>query len=243
MKESGNLRIGRSCDTPCWTRQAEEQGFAVLSDVLNHTEVEQLLDRLADVESQRGRAGIRHLLRNSTVATLANDFRLLAIAQAILGNAAFPFRATLFNKSPDSNWLITWHQDTALPLQEKHETAGWGPWSMKDSVTYAHAPASALQEVLALRVHLDAATQGNGPLRVLPSTHTMGVLSDDAISELAKDTPEVRCLAPTGGIVVMRPLLIHASSKSQADASSRRVLHIEYASRPRLAPNLQLAIA
>jgi ectoine hydroxylase-related dioxygenase (phytanoyl-CoA dioxygenase family) len=243
VKESGDLGLGRSGDPPCWTRQAEEYGFAILSDVLNHAEVERLLDCLAGVESQRGRAGVRHLLRNSAVAALANDFRLLAIAQAILGSAAFPFRATLFHKSPDSNWLITWHQDTAVPLQARHETAGWGPWSMKESVTYVHAPASALQEILALRVHLDASTDENGPLRVLPSTHTMGVLSDDAISELARKTADVSCLAPAGGILVMRPLLIHASSKSQAGASSRRVLHIEYASRVRFAPNLQLAIA
>jgi ectoine hydroxylase-related dioxygenase (phytanoyl-CoA dioxygenase family) len=221
----------------------EVQGFVIMPRVLSTGEIFALLVALADLKSSRTRAGIRHVLRHPAVSAIANDHRILALAKEILGGEAFPFRATLFDKSPESNWLITWHQDTALPLQTKHETPGWGPWSMKDGVTYAHAPASALQEVLALRVHLDASTEENGPLRVLPGTHNMGVLSDDAISELATKTAAIKCLAPAGGILVMRPLLIHASSKSQAGAGSRRVLHIEYAARPCFAQDLQLDIA
>jgi ectoine hydroxylase-related dioxygenase (phytanoyl-CoA dioxygenase family) len=97
------------------------------------------------------------------------------------GSGAFPYHATLFDKSPTSNWLVVWHQDTALPLRERKALAGWGPWSVKEGVNYAHAPASALRQVLALRVHLDDSTEHNGPLRVLPGTHTRGVLSDEEI--------------------------------------------------------------
>jgi hypothetical protein len=75
------------------------------------------------------------------VAQLASDSRLLGITQEILGGEAVPFRATLFDKSWRANWLVAWHQDTALPLHEKKEMTGWGPWSVKDGVTYAHAPA------------------------------------------------------------------------------------------------------
>jgi Phytanoyl-CoA dioxygenase (PhyH) len=102
------------------------------------------------------------------VAVLARDSRLLGIAKDVLGSEAFPFRATLFDKSPGSNWLVVWHQDTALPLRNKQEAQGWGPWSVTDGIIYAHAPADALSQVLALRVHLDDSTEQNGPLRVLP---------------------------------------------------------------------------
>ena len=78
----------------------------------------------------------------------------MGIARETLGGEAFPFRATLFDKSPIANWLVVWHQDTALPLQERREAPGWGPWSVKDGVIYAHAPESALSQVLALRLHL-----------------------------------------------------------------------------------------
>lgn len=92
---------------------------------------------------------------------------------------------------------------------------------MKDGVIYAHAPASALRLVVALRVHLDHCTEHNGPLRVLPGTHAEGVLTDDAIEKFAARIAPVDCLVPQGGVLAMRPLLIHASSKSQAEVPRR----------------------
>jgi len=224
------------------SRAVEMQGFAILPGVLQSNEITLLLESLAVLESRRSRAGIRHLLGHPVVAAVARDSRLLSIAQDVLGDAAFPFRATLFDKSPDSNWLITWHQDTALPLKEKRDTPGWGPWSVKEGVTYAHAPATALCQVVALRLHLDDSSDQNGPLRVLPGTHTQGVLSDDAVLQLSRELPAVDCLVPSGGVLAMRPLLVHASSKSQIE-TPRRVLHIEYAGTPFIADGLQLAIA
>jgi ectoine hydroxylase-related dioxygenase (phytanoyl-CoA dioxygenase family) len=166
----------------------------------------------------------------------------MEMACAVLGLQAFPFRATLFDKSQAANWLVVWHQDTALPLQSRRDLPGWGPWSIKDGIDYAHAPASALSQVLALRVSLDDSTCENGPLRVLPGTHTLGVLSDDRIHELSTQIAPVDCVVPEGGIVAMRPLVVHASSKSQG-GMPRRVLHIEYAASDSLAHPLQLAIA
>jgi len=150
------------------------------------------------------------------------------MAQQILGGAALPFRATLFDKSPTSNWLVVWHQDTALPLCERREVPGWGPWSIKDGVNYAHAPASALEQVLALRLHLDDSIAENGPLRVLPGTHSLGVLSDQALGDLSRQIVSIDCTVPRGGILAMRPLVVHSSSKSQSNVP-RRVLHLEYA--------------
>ena len=203
-------------------------GFSIIPAVLSQETVACLFNDLAKASLRRSRAGVRHALSYPPVAALARDSRLLAIAQEILGCTARPFHATLFDKSSAANWLVPWHQDTALPLRERRETQGWGPWSVKDGVNYAHAPARALFQVLALRVHLDDSTSRNGPLRVLPETHTRGVLSDDAIHELAAQTPLVECAVPQGGVLAMRPLLVHSSSKSQADIP-RRVLHIEYA--------------
>jgi len=220
----------------------EEQGFAVIDDLLGLNEVEELIEELDRTPPPRSRAGLRHALRHPAIAALAKNSQLLAIAQEILGCKALPYRATLFDKSPNSNWLVVWHQDTALPLRERREVPGWGPWSVKDGVIYAHAPASALCGILALRVHLDDSTEHNGPLRVLPGTHKNGVLSDEAIHETAVRVPAANCLIPKGGILGMSPLLIHSSSKSRVEAP-RRVLHIEYSSSPNFADGLELAIA
>jgi ectoine hydroxylase-related dioxygenase (phytanoyl-CoA dioxygenase family) len=219
-----------------------EQGFAILPEILLPREAQWLIDDLDHFPLKRSKAGVRHALRHPAVAALAQEPRLLRVAQATLGTAAVPFRATLFDKSHQANWLVVWHQDTALPLRERRDTPGWGPWSVKDGVVYAHAPASALSRVTALRIHLDDSTMHNGPLRVLPGTHTRGVLTDDAIQELAAQIAPIDCVIQQGGVLVMKPLLVHASSKSRSE-TPRRVLHIEYAETALLGAGLELAVA
>ncbi len=182
-------------------------------------------------------------MRNRAVADLAADSRLLETARCMLGAAeAVPFRATLFEKSGKGNWLVAWHQDTALPLAARFEAPGWGPWSEKAGVIYAHAPASALARIVALRVHLDPSTLDNGPLRVIPGSHTTGVLTDAQVRDYVKAHPAIECPVPRGGVLAMRPLIIHSSSKAVTE-HPRRVLHIEYSDSLELAPGIRLAIA
>ncbi len=188
-----------------WLQSIQEQGFAIMPAILEPNDVDGLLDEFSRVDLPRSRAGVRHAMRLSAVAKVARSEPLLRIAQEVLGGEAFPFRATLFDKSPTANWLVAWHQDTALPLREHRETPGWGPWSLKDGVNYAHAPASALSQVLALRVHLDDSTAENRPLRVLPETHTLGVLTDETLHDLSTKADPVDCLTLRGGVLAMRP--------------------------------------
>jgi ectoine hydroxylase-related dioxygenase (phytanoyl-CoA dioxygenase family) len=222
--------------------EIEKQGFAILPEILTRTDVDHLDESLKRNPPARIRVGMRHALRHPAILAVARDPRLLAIAQQILRCDPFPFKATIFNKSPVSNWLVAWHQDKALPLRERRELPEWGPWSVKDGVIYANAPATALSRVVALRLHLDDSTHENGPLRVLPGTHTMGILSEGAIHDLSSRTTAVACLVPRGGVLVMRPLIVHASSKSRGKMP-RRVLHIEYAASASIADGLELSIA
>lgn len=220
----------------------EQNGFAILPALFSPEFVDRLLQDISCVSPPRSRAGVRHALRLDPVANLAGNPLLADIACEVLGNKAFPFRATLFEKSPTSNWLVVWHQDTALPLRERIEVSGWGPWSVKKEIAYAHAPAGVLSQVLALRIHLDDSSVNNGPLRVLPRSHMLGVLSDESIHDLAVRITAVDCVAAKGGVVAMRPLVVHASSKSRHE-TPRRVLHIEYAAADSIANPLRLAIA
>jgi ectoine hydroxylase-related dioxygenase (phytanoyl-CoA dioxygenase family) len=106
-------------------------------------------------------------------------------------------------------------------------------------VNYAHAPREALEQVLALRVHLDDSTAENGPLRMIPDSHCDGVLTDAEVQERASKSQDVECTVARGGVIAMRPLEIHASSKTENDIP-RRVLHIEYASRIEISNELHL---
>jgi ectoine hydroxylase-related dioxygenase (phytanoyl-CoA dioxygenase family) len=217
-------------------------GFAIVPGVFDPREMDTISREFGAEALRRSRAGARHLLSVPAVAALARDPRLTTLAAEVLGCEPVPFSATLFDKSSDANWLVVWHQDRALPLMEQRETAGWGPWSEKAGVIYAHAPATALSKVVALRVHLDDSTPENGPLRVLPGTHTLGVLSEAQIQEAARCVEPVMCTVACGGVIVMRPLIVHASSKVTADAS-RRVLHFEYAAATTFDEGLRLTAA
>jgi ectoine hydroxylase-related dioxygenase (phytanoyl-CoA dioxygenase family) len=217
-----------------------EDGYEIAENVLSNTECDALIAALSD--TRRSRAGARHLMKNPAVAQLAADLRLLAMAQAAVGAMAVAFRATLFEKTGKANWSVAWHQDTALPMESSFDALGWGPWSEKEGVLYAHAPAWALSRVVALRVHFDASTSENGPLRVVPSSHRAGVLSDENVLDYVRTRRQVGCTVPKGGVLAMRPLIIHASSKAHI-LSPRRVLHIEYADSLTLAPGIHLAIA
>ena len=225
-----------------WNELVEKQGFAIIPGVVPETDIARVIRDLAENPLPRSRAGSRHAMRHPSIAKLARGPYLAGLAEEILGGGAIPFRATLFDKSPRSNWLVAWHQDKALPLRKRQEAVGWGPWSVKEGVIYAHAPASVLGQVLALRLHLDGSTLENGPLRVLPGTHTMEALDDDAIHQLAAGSTVVDCVVPRGGVLAMRPLIVHSSSKSR-DEHPRRVLHIEYAPSLVLQDGLELAIA
>jgi ectoine hydroxylase-related dioxygenase (phytanoyl-CoA dioxygenase family) len=89
-------------------------------------------------------------------------------------------------------------------------------------------PREILEQMLALRLHIDDCGPDNGPLRVLPGSHRHGRLAPDAILALRKSTPEKICTASAGDLLAMKPLLLHASSIATAP-SHRRVIHIEFA--------------
>jgi ectoine hydroxylase-related dioxygenase (phytanoyl-CoA dioxygenase family) len=89
-------------------------------------------------------------------------------------------------------------------------------------------PVELLEQILTLRLHLDDCDETNGALRVIPGSHRHGKHSAERIRELRTQQPDYLCSVPAGGALVMRPLLLHASSRSQTGAH-RRILHIEYA--------------
>lgn len=189
---------------------------------------------------RRTRAGVRGVLARPSVGNLADA--LARLAESVFGGPAFPYRATLFDKSARANWLVAWHQDTALPIAARADAPGWGPWTTKAGVLHAIAPADALERIVALRIHLDDSTADNGPLRVVPGSHRGGVLTNEEIDLRVASGAAVTCVADRGDVLVMRPLLLHASSKA-ASAAPRRVLHVEYATERALPGGLQLADA
>lgn len=204
--------------------KVEPDGFAIVTGVLSAAKQKRLISLLGTASC----AGHRGLLKQPYVRALARSARLLDLVRPNLPAEPFPVRAIYFDKSPDVNWLVPWHQDLTLALQARAEIPGFGPWSTKEGVPHVQAPVELLDCMITVRLHLDDTDAANGALRVLPGSHRLGRLSSERIREFRAQQPEVLCAAAAGDALLMRPLLLHASGRS-ISARHRRVLHIEYA--------------
>jgi hypothetical protein len=217
----------------------EREGWATNDAVLASDVVSAIANELTAAQAKSaGRGGVRNLLASqSTVRRLAAEGPLRDAAVAVLGPAAGAVRAILFDKTPDANWKVVWHQDLTIAVQEEHAVPGYGPWSLKEGVVHVQPPVGVLEQMLAVRLHLDDCTSENGPVRVLPGSHREGRLSPHDIETWRTAVREVICTVPRGGLLLFRPLLLHASSAAHR-ATHRRVLHIEYGP-PDLAPPIR----
>lgn len=203
----------------------EQHGFSFAHAVLSADERRELVSLLGPVSS----AGRRGLLALPAVAELARSARMLELIRPHVPTEPFPVRAIYFDKSPEKNWLVPWHQDLTLALRACAEAPGFGPWSVKDGIPHVQPPIELLQQMFTVRLHLDDADENNGALRVLPGSHRFGRLDAPQIQALRVEHAEFLCTASAGDALLMRPLLLHASSRSNCDRH-RRILHIEYAS-------------
>lgn len=202
------------------------EGWAVTPSVV---EPQLLADVVQDLSRIPAAAGIRNLLDLSpSVRELARHRSVRHIPEQMLGMRCFVARAILFDKTPDCNWKVPWHQDLTIAVRERVEVPGFKPWSIKEGVHHVQPPVEVLQRMVTVRVHLDDCGVGNGPVRVISRSHVHGTLSPTAADELRKATPEVVCTVARGGLLAFMPLLLHASSPSTVPCR-RRVAHFEFA--------------
>lgn len=153
---------------------------------------------------------------------------VVSLAREIMGKDAVLTRAILFDKTPSHNWPVAPHQDTAIAVQERLDLPGFGPWSVKKGVVHTRPPAAVLESMLTFRVAIDPAGPENGPLHVLPGTHAGGILEDLPRAAERAGGAWVCCETDPGDVVLMRPLLVHASFRA-ARPTRRRILHLEWA--------------
>ena len=210
-------------------RELREAGFAVIEELAPADDLHGLreeADRL--LRESAGRGGARNVLhRSGPLNHLALSGPPAHAAASLLGTQARPTKLTVFDKTPRANWKVPWHQDLTIAVAARADLPGFGPWSLKDGVVHVQPPVEVLQQILAIRLHLDDTPASNGALRVLPGTHRLGRISEPQIAALRRESSEVVCAVPAGGAMLMSPLLVHASSAADVP-SRRRVLHFEY---------------
>jgi ectoine hydroxylase-related dioxygenase (phytanoyl-CoA dioxygenase family) len=214
----------------------ESDGFASLDERADFEQVERLRAELTPLletlsEHER-RGGLREVFARSEAArAIANSLLVRTAVESVLGQDAFAVRALFFDKTPGANWKVIWHQDLTIAVREQREVDGFGAWSHKGGAQHVQAPAWLLERMLAVRIHLDDCGEDAGPLRVLPGSHRHGRLDAEQIADWRLRGPARSCLLPCGGVLLMRPLLLHASSPARTP-SHRRVLHLEFARDP-----------
>jgi Phytanoyl-CoA dioxygenase (PhyH) len=202
-----------------------EQGFAVVAQVLTKAERDELIEQLGPVSG----AGRRGILELPLMANLSCSDRCLALVRPYFSGEPRPVRAIYFDKGPEINWLVAWHQDLTIAVRTKSDVPGYGPWSLKEGVPHVQPPVHLLEQMLTVRLHLDDCDESNGALRVIPGSHRLDRLSAEAIRRLTYQQRATTCCVAAGDALLMRPLLLHSSGRSRT-AGHRRVVHIEYAS-------------
>ena len=98
-------------------------------------------------------------------------------------------------------------------------------WTTKQNQFAVQPPLNILGNNFTIRIHLDDTNENNGALKVVPKSHLKGVYRPETIDW--KKEKETICSVKKGGIMIMRPLLLHASNRT-TNNNKRRVIHIEF---------------
>jgi ectoine hydroxylase-related dioxygenase (phytanoyl-CoA dioxygenase family) len=217
----------------------ERDGFTVLPSALENDLVVELASavsafpgghRSQGVHARGGVYALRNLLdlvpetRKALRASAVRD-----VVSAILGPDAFCVRGLFLDRTPRPSWRVPWHQDATIVVKERVEVTGFGPWATKAGSQHVMAPPGTLSAMLTLRLYLDDCDDSTGAMRVVRASHQYGRLPEDSIEQFTR-YDVTTCAVPKGGLMAMRPLLLHASSQA-TDRGPRRVIQLDFAAR------------
>jgi hypothetical protein len=178
-----------------------------------------------------GQSGFRVFDRAEVSAVLGPAGSIGRCAAAILGAAARPVRAILFDKTAGTNWAVPWHQDRTIAVHARHDIPGFGPWSVKAGVVHVEPPFDIIERMITIRAHLDDCAEDNAPLLIAPGSHRLGRVAARRAAEIAQELGQATCRAEAGDLWVYATAIVHASERAQIPRR-RRVLHVDYANGP-----------
>ncbi|WP_116108912.1 phytanoyl-CoA dioxygenase family protein [Lewinella sp. IMCC34191] len=203
--------------------QLEARGYAIVERAYSAEEIAAIKAAIAEAGIERA-FGVREILRRAPrLIPLIFTDGLRELLHGLLPSGARVIRSIYFDKPPDANWIVNWHQDLTVNLAERENHPGFVNWRSVRGHAVVQPPVDLLQRVVTVRIHLDACTEANGALRVIPGSHTQGIVT---MKDWQKTEPEEICVVPEGGLLLMKPLTLHASRRTE-NARNRRVIHLE----------------
>lgn len=215
-------------------RQLTTSGFTVIDNVFSAGEINAIANEIAAADTSgpsfrktKDLFAIRRFLKEiPSVRNFVFTKRLNDIIHSLFGKDYFVVKSIYFDKPGQSNWFVAWHQDLTISVDRKVLLHGFGPWTVKHQQFSVQPPLEILERIFTIRIHLDDTDENNGALKVIPGSHNKGVYRLETIDW--KEASMVKCNVLKGGIMIMRPLLLHASDRALGD-NNRRVIHIEFA--------------
>lgn len=208
------------------------KGYSVFENIYDEAQVAGILNRINETDKS-GTAfrktsdlfAIRQLLKEvPAVRQLIFTEKLLEIICQTCGPDYFVIKSIYFDKPEQSNWFVAWHQDLTISVDKRKDLDDFGAWTEKQKQFTVQPPLHLLETIFTIRIHLDDTDENNGALKVIPGSHLKGI---QRIENLEFSSAQIEtCKVKRGGVMIMRPLLLHASNRSTVN-KSRRVIHIE----------------
>ncbi len=210
-------------------------GFTVIEAIYSQDEIAAILTQINKANTDKSTFrktddlfAIRQFLKEiPAVNSIIFNDKLKTIISDLFGGGYFAVKSIYFDKPERSNWFVAWHQDLTILVDKKTDLPGYGPWTIKQNQFAVQPPLNILQNNFTIRIHLDDTDEGNGALKVIPGSHLKEIYRPETI-DWNKET-EATCSVTSGGVMIMRPLLLHSSNRT-TNNKPRKVIHIEFSS-------------
>lgn len=214
-------------------QEISTNGFTVIENVFSAKETEDILAEIQQTNTSKPTFrktndlfAMRRFLKEVPQALpIIFTERFNSIINQLFGKDFFVVKSIYFDKPEESNWFVSYHQDLTISVDKKIDVDGFGPWTVKQNQYAVQPPLEILESNFTIRIHLDDTDENNGALRVIPKSHLKGIYRPETIDW--NEEKETVCPVPKGGIIIMKPLLLH-SSKRTVNNKRRRVIHIEF---------------
>ena len=213
-----------------------DKGFSVISNVFSTEEIEKISEVIQNIDTSKETFrksedlfAIRQFLKEiPEVKDFIFNENLKAIIKEIFGENYFVVKSIYFDKPEKSNWYVAYHQDLTISVDKKVSLENFGPWTTKQNQFAVQPPLNIIENIFTIRIHLDDTDENNGALKVVPKSQAKGIYRPETIDWNVEK--ENICNVEQGGIMIMKPLLLHGSNRT-TNGKKRRVIHIEFSDR------------
>ena len=210
-----------------------ENGYSILTNIYSKTEANKILACIECIEKKgsyfsqtKGLFAIRQLINViPNLKDLIFNQNLTEIVSNLFNSKSFLTKAIYFDKPSESNWFVAYHQDLTISVDKKVDVKNYINWTFKKGQFGVQPPIKILQSTITVRIHLDKTDKNNGALKIIPKSHLKGIYRTQSIN-WEKEKEHI-CEVEKGGVMLMKPLTLHASNRT-TNQKQRRVIHLEF---------------